>query len=644
MTDLARIPVQLLNVADIEPSKLNPRKAFPEEKLRALGENLKTQGQLEAALVRPAPGKPGRYELANGERRWRACQMVGVTQIAAKVKELTDPEMIEIALAIGMGDNVESLTAIEEANGYAQLLEMRGWGQRQLAAHLGRAPAHVAQRIALINLPTKARAALEEGRIAARTAYYIASIPGDKARAEAAAGILNSEIHGGVMPESAALTYIRDHICRPLRSTPFDQKDATLVPMAGACATCRFRAGNNPEEYGDMFDPKKGGGVDRCMHPQCFEGKVAAHHDRVLEKMAVDGRVALSRDDNARVFAREEKGVHFASEYVAYNERPTPDLLKKEVSPGSVPTWRELTANTSITIYVGVHQDGHGVELVKRDEAVALADLSERRVFNESQVKRGTVAKVSKTQGQADSRAEEERAEKQARDKAERARKKKERVAAQWQGELCTRVTDSAAGGRPLWHGLAFWTCLYEQGADALSVEELAFVVAAVDPDGDEKTPARERLDAHSAGLPLPEFVALVVRILSAPRLLSEGVEGQVARAWLEATLVAEEAEEIDPEVALNERDGEEAEAAANDAAAAQAELDAAFADVMPGTSSSARSAIMGRYAKRVCGEVKLEEHLNAAEKRAIVQILKAAKGGRAAVKGSVKTAAEGAE
>jgi hypothetical protein len=342
------------------------------------------------------------------------------------------------------------------------------------------------------------------------------------------------------MPESAALAFIRDNICRPLRSTPFEQRDAELVAAAGACTTCPFRAGNNPEEYGEMFDPKKGGGVDRCMHPQCYEEKVAAHHERVLAKLAVDGRVALSREENARVFPREERGVHFASEFVAYNERPTPDLLKKEVAPASVPTWRELTAGAEITVYVGVHQDGHGVELVKRDEAVALADLAERRIFNDSQVKRGTAAKVSKNQGQTESRAEEERAEKAAREKAERARRKAEREAGAWLGELCARIADGGEGAEPAWHRLRFWTCLYELAADALSTEELAWVVAGVDPDGDADEPARARLDRHAHGLGLAAFVALVVWLLSAPRLLAEGTEGALARAWLET--LAEEA------------------------------------------------------------------------------------------------------
>lgn len=552
MTSLATQPVQLIAVDLIDPSPLNPRRAFAEDKLQALADSLRARGQLEAGIVRPSPKTPGRYELANGERRWRACQTAGIKQFAAKVQELSDAEMVELALAVGMGSNVESLNALEEAAGYAKLMELRKWSARDMAEHLGRTPAHVAQRLSLLNLPARARAAVEAGRLAARTAYYIASIPGEKARAEAAEAILSSELHGGVMPEGAALTYIRDHVCRPLRSTPFDPKDADLVPDAGACATCRFRAGNNPEEYGEVFDAKKGGGTDRCMHPACFDLKVEAHRERLLAKHATGGKVALSKEDNARAFPREEPGLNYASEFVDYGTKPTPDLLKKEVATANAPTWRELLKEAAVTIYVGVDQTGRVVELVKRDEAIASADLAEKKIFNDAQVKRGTATKTAKPEAGApapDSRAAEEKAEKQAREKAERARRKKERQATEW---LATLEAGIAASGkaREHWHRLPFWTCLYDLAADALAPAELAAVVDAVDPDGGDDTPGRQRLDAHAAALNLPRFVALVARLFVTPRVLAEGVDGETARAWHEAILAepVDLAPEIDPE------------------------------------------------------------------------------------------------
>lgn len=543
MNDLATLAVQIIPVDLIEASPLNPRKAFPPEKLQALGESMQARGQLEALTVRPHPSQPGRYELANGERRWRAARQVGMAKLAARVREMDDATMVEVALASGAGDNVESLNAYEEAIGYAKLMKLRGWDQRAMAQHVGRSATHVMQRLALLELKGKAKAALESGRLAARTAYYIASIPGEKAREEAAEAILHSEIHGGPMPEGAALNYIRDHVCRPLRSAPFEQKDAELLPRAGACVNCRFRAGNNAEEYGDVFDPKKGGGVDRCMHPACFDEKVSAHRERLLSKHAVGGKVALAPEENVRVFPREEHGIHFASEFVEYNAKPTPDILKKEVSPSAAPTWRELTEGAPVTVYVGVDQGGRVVDLVKRDEAIASADLAERKIFNESQVKRGTAAKPAKSAADAPSasRAEEEKSEKQAKEKAERARRRKDKAAGAWLVELAG-VMGEAGPARRCWHGLPYWSLVYELAAAALSVEEVAFVVGAVDPESGEKERGRAALDAYAGRLALGDLVALVSCLLLAARVREEGADGPLVKQWHESIVLAAEA------------------------------------------------------------------------------------------------------
>lgn len=525
---LAALPVKLIDIGLIEASKLNPRKLFADEKLRALGESMKSQGQMEAVLVRPHPVEAGRYELANGERRWRAAQLVGLPQLAAKVREMDDAMMLETALAIGMGDNVESLSALEEAAGLAELMKLRDWSEAQAAEHIGRSVAHVSRRVALLNLPPKAASALTDGRLAPRTAYFIATIPGKETRTKAAAEIMDSEIHGGVMPEAAALTYIRETVCRPLRSTPFDQKAADLLPEAGACTGCQWRAGNNPEVYGDIYDAKQRGGMDKCMNPACFEKKVEAHRLRVLAKVAVDGRVALSKEENARVFSPEEKGVHFASEFVAYNERPAPELLKKEVAPSSVPTWREMTEAAGLTVYVGVHQDGHAVELVKRDEALAAADLGERRVFNEAEVRRGTVTKPDRNAVEA-SRAEQEREEKAARAKAEKAQRRKDTKAAQFARELADAMLPPAANPSA---GLVLWTLFFDAAMARLTAEEVAFVVWAWDQDTPEEERTAAGLEQMAGEMGVRELIALVAIMNLAPALRAEGADGVTAHEW----------------------------------------------------------------------------------------------------------------
>ncbi len=564
MTAIAATPVQSLRVADLHTTLFNPRspdvakaaglpvsEAFSEAKLRALGASIASPtGQLEAILVRPHPTIAGAFQIADGERRYRAAVLCGIEQLAAKVRELTDAEMVEIALAHGTGDHVESLTAIEEAAGYRTLKGLRAFSDRQLADHLRRPVQYVTRRLALLELPVNSAKALQEGRLPAMTAYLIASIPGEAERLEAEKSILKSEIHGGVMSYRAASEYIADKICRPLKAPAFDMKDATLLPEAGACTGCRFRAGNNPEEYGHVVDPEKGGGTDKCMHPACYRKKEEAHRARVVTKVAVDGKQALSPEDNARAFPPDERGLHYSSEFVPYEQRPTPDLLKKEVAPSSAPTWREIVegGEAKVQIYVGVHQDGHAVDLVKRHEAIAAADVNERRIFADTEVKRAaeklergdSIAAADRAAQHetrerdlaAQSRAAQEKAEADARKKAEKAQKKKDKASRALLAELFDKLRAEDERQHPIWRGYPAQSLLFETLRDALTAEETAFVVATCDPEAGEDEQTRAGLNDLSSRLPLDHLAALNLVLALAPRWRAQGAEGELAKEW----------------------------------------------------------------------------------------------------------------
>jgi ParB/RepB/Spo0J family partition protein len=770
MINLAATPVQLIDIDDIDPSPFNPRRrdasAFSEEKLQRLGESLASStGQLEAILVRPKPGAPGRYELANGERRWRAAQLVGVGALAAKIREMSDAEMVEVALAVGMGDNVESLTILEEAEGYQQLMKLRGFDQRQLAAHLGRPLLQVHRAISLLQLPATAREALQNGELSARTAWLIARIPGESPRTKAAAAIMHSEIHGGVMPTRAAEDYILANICRTLKGAPFDIKSPDLLADAGPCTTCRFRAGNNPDEYGDVGDPLK------CMSPDCFEQKLKAHRERVIAKVAVDGRQPLSPEENARVFPTDERGIHYTSDYVAYNERPTPDVLKKEVNPSAAPTWRELVegGKAEVKIYVGMHQNGHAVELVKRSEAIAAADVNERRIFAETEIKRATqrvergdsIASADAAAQHearerdlaAQSRAAQEKAEAEARKKAEKTQRKKDKASRALLVDLWVELIQTDWQGRARWRSLGALSLLYEHLQEQLSSDEVAFLVEALDPEQDPSERTRQGLEDYASCCTLDQMGALVVCMILTPHWRAQGVDGHLPKLWAKEIIAGDPAGVDGPLEGTDKEDEEEkprseraaAEIAGRPAqdqrelkeiakahsagmpvleiarsygypvadvcgmlkvpvpadapelpahcapymvqeiigydneaktveeiaylmhrdqawvrqvlracgrnydaytpvevAEADAKLAAAFADVLPGTSASARAAIMAKYAKRVTGEAKAESDLTPPEKLKIVAILRTASAGRKTKNaGTVETAAE---
>ncbi|MBD1853915.1 ParB/RepB/Spo0J family partition protein [Cyanobacteria bacterium FACHB-502] len=113
---------QSLPISSIVLPPSQPRRYFDPEKLRQLTESVRQHGVLEPVLVRPA-GKEGLYELVAGERRFRAAQEVGLTDIPVTVRELSDEEALQLALVENL--QREDLNPVEETEGILQLLALR---------------------------------------------------------------------------------------------------------------------------------------------------------------------------------------------------------------------------------------------------------------------------------------------------------------------------------------------------------------------------------------------------------------------------------------------------------------------------------------------------------------------------------------
>jgi ParB family transcriptional regulator, chromosome partitioning protein len=86
-----------IGIDQLHRSPLNPRRDFGEEELTELADSIRTKGLLQPIIVRPDAGRGG-YEIVAGERRWRAAQRAGIHQVAAIVRELSDQELLEVAL------------------------------------------------------------------------------------------------------------------------------------------------------------------------------------------------------------------------------------------------------------------------------------------------------------------------------------------------------------------------------------------------------------------------------------------------------------------------------------------------------------------------------------------------------------------
>lgn len=152
-----------LRIEQIRPSRLQPRQRFDEASLEELKASITQRGVIEPVLVRPAG--TDQYELVAGERRWRALQQLGMKEIPAIVKPLNDRE----ALVYSLIENLqrEDLNALEEARGYARLLDEFGCTQEDIASAIGKDRATVANLLRLLRLPEEIQQGLIEGKIAA---------------------------------------------------------------------------------------------------------------------------------------------------------------------------------------------------------------------------------------------------------------------------------------------------------------------------------------------------------------------------------------------------------------------------------------------------------------------------------------------
>ncbi len=173
------VPIDL-----IAPNPAQPRRRFDEAELDDLAASIREHGVLQPVILRPDPSDPARYQIVAGERRWRAAGRAGLHEIPAVVRPLDDRAVLEIAII----ENVQraDLNPVEEARGYAQLVESFGHTQEDLARIVGKSRSHLANMMRLLALPEPVLAHLAEGRLSAGHGRALVTAPDPGALAQAA--------------------------------------------------------------------------------------------------------------------------------------------------------------------------------------------------------------------------------------------------------------------------------------------------------------------------------------------------------------------------------------------------------------------------------------------------------------------------
>ncbi|KWW31014.1 MAG: chromosome partitioning protein, ParB family [bacterium P3] len=164
--------ISLLPIDKIIVNPFQPRKDFNQEALEELAQSIRRQGVITPVTVRKMPD--GTYQLIAGERRFRASQLAGLTEIPGYVRIATDSQMMEMALV----ENIqrENLNAMEVAFSYNALIEECQLTHEQLSERLGKSRATITNYLRLLNLPAETQLALSTDQISMAHARALLSV------------------------------------------------------------------------------------------------------------------------------------------------------------------------------------------------------------------------------------------------------------------------------------------------------------------------------------------------------------------------------------------------------------------------------------------------------------------------------------
>ncbi|MEJ9281978.1 ParB/RepB/Spo0J family partition protein [Ureibacillus thermosphaericus] len=202
-----KIPLQKL-VAN----PFQPRKKFDDETIEELAQSIREHGIIQPIVVRK---KGKKYEIVVGERRYRAAKLAKLEEIPAIIKEMTEEQMMELAILENL--QREDLTPIEEAEAYQNLIEKLNFTQDDLAKRLGKSRPHITNMIRLLQLPEEVRQMVNDGALSMGHGRALLGLKNKRKIIEVAKKVVNQSLN--VRQLEALIKQLNENVSRETKNS-----------------------------------------------------------------------------------------------------------------------------------------------------------------------------------------------------------------------------------------------------------------------------------------------------------------------------------------------------------------------------------------------------------------------------------------
>lgn len=261
------------------------RARFTPEGLESLGASIVEHGLIYPIIVRPRTDQGTPYEIAVGERRWRASVLKGLQTIKCFVRRLTDAQVVE--LQYQENHDREEPNALDDAFTFKFLMDKEGYTLEKLAKRFSRELRDVRKILKLNDLITEAVAEVADGKLPLRHAYYLSRFPAStqKIIVEEKYAYKFGDFGEGAVSYQEFKDEIDEHILRRLDAAPFDKSDPRLHIKQLLCGDCRERSSVETHLFPELDRD------DRCLNKTCFELKTNVHLNLQREAIAAQKAV-----------------------------------------------------------------------------------------------------------------------------------------------------------------------------------------------------------------------------------------------------------------------------------------------------------------------------------------------------------------